>query len=55
VIVYQLLAQGRWFFPASATTKTGRYEIAEIHCIAESGIKTPKNQSINHYVLIFRL
>ena len=31
--VYQLLAQGRWFFPgtpASSTTKTGRHDIAEI-------------------------
>jgi hypothetical protein len=37
-----LLAHGRWFSPASSTTKTGRYDIAE------SGAKTPKiNQSIN--------
>jgi hypothetical protein len=31
--VYQLLAQGWWFFPgspASSTTKTGRHDIAEI-------------------------
>ena len=31
--VYQLLAQGRWFFPgtpASPTTKAGRHDIAEI-------------------------
>jgi hypothetical protein len=31
--VYQLLAQGRWFFagtPASSATKTGRHHIAEI-------------------------
>jgi hypothetical protein len=28
--VYQLLANGWWFSPASSTTKTGRYEIAEI-------------------------
>jgi hypothetical protein len=28
--VYQLLAQGRWFSPASSTTKTGRHDIAEI-------------------------
>ena len=27
---YQLLAQGRWFSPASSTTKTGRHDIAEI-------------------------
>jgi hypothetical protein len=28
--VYQLLTRGRWSSPASATTKTGRYDIAEI-------------------------
>ena len=31
--VYQLLAQGRWFYPGtpvSPTTKTGRHDIAEI-------------------------
>ena len=38
--VYQLLAHGRWFSPASSTTKTGR------HDIAESGAKTPKIKSI---------
>ena len=27
--VYQLLAHGRWFSPASSTTKTGRHDIAE--------------------------
>ena len=27
---YQLLAQCRWFSPASSTTKTGRHDIAEI-------------------------
>ena len=33
MIVYQLLAHGRWFSlgtPASSTTKTGRHDIAEI-------------------------
>jgi hypothetical protein len=34
--VYQLLAHGRWFSPASSTTKTGR------HDIAESGVKHQK-------------
>jgi hypothetical protein len=34
--VYQLLAQGRWFSPASSITKTGR------HDIAESGVKHQK-------------
>jgi hypothetical protein len=28
--VYQLLAHGRWFSPASSATKTGRHDIAEI-------------------------
>jgi hypothetical protein len=28
--VYQLLAHGRLFSPASSTTKTGRHDIAEI-------------------------
>jgi hypothetical protein len=27
--VYQLLAHGRWFSPASSTTKIGRHDIAE--------------------------
>ena len=27
---YQLLAHGRWFSPASSTTKTGPHDIAEI-------------------------
>jgi hypothetical protein len=28
--VYQLLAHGRWFSPASSISKTGRHDIAEI-------------------------
>jgi len=28
--VYQVLARGRWFSPASSTTKTGHHDIAEI-------------------------
>jgi hypothetical protein len=27
---YQLIAHGRWFTPASSTTKTGRHDIVEI-------------------------
>jgi hypothetical protein len=38
--VYQLLAHGRWFSPASSTTKTGR------HDIAESGVKHNKSNQI---------
>jgi hypothetical protein len=37
--VYHVLAQGRWFSPASSTNKTGS------HDIAESGVK--HNKSIN--------
>ena len=42
--VYHVLAQGRWFSPASSTAKTGR------HDIAESGVKHNKsiNQSTNY-------
>jgi hypothetical protein len=40
-----LLAHGRWFSPASSTTKTGCHDIAEI-LIAEGGVKHQKsNQS----------
>ena len=42
--VYQLLAHGRWFSPASSTTKTGRHDIAEI--LLKVALST-KNQSIN--------
>ena len=28
--VYQLFAHGRWFSPASSTTKSGRHDIADI-------------------------
>jgi len=42
--VYQLLAHGRWFSPASSTTKTGRPDIAEI--LLKVAWNT-KNQSIN--------
>jgi hypothetical protein len=41
--VYQLLAHGRWFSPASSTTKTGRHDIGEI--LLKVALKT-KNQSI---------
>ena len=48
--VYQLLAHGRWFSPASSTTKTGR------HDIAESGVKIPKtnqNHQTNYMIYIY--
>jgi hypothetical protein len=40
--VYQLLAHGRWFSPASSTTKIGR------HDIAGSGVKHQKSNQIDH-------
>jgi hypothetical protein len=47
--VYQLLAHGRWFSPASSTTKTGRHDIAEILLKVALNTKHQSiNQSINH-------
>jgi hypothetical protein len=43
--VYRLLAHGRWFSPASFTTKSGR------HDIAETGVKTPKIKSNQPFFL----
>ena len=48
--VYQLLAHGWWFSPgtpASSTTKTGRWNIAE------SGIKHQKSNQSNHIQIIY--
>jgi hypothetical protein len=45
--VYQLLANGWWFFPGtpvSSTTKTGRHEIAEI--LLKVALNT-KNKNLN--------
>jgi hypothetical protein len=42
--VYQFLAHGWWFSPASSTTETGRHDIAEI--LLKVALNT-KNQSIN--------
>jgi hypothetical protein len=42
--VYQLLAHGQWFSPASSTTKTGRHDITEI--LLKVALKHQK--SINH-------
>jgi hypothetical protein len=39
-----LLAHGRWFSPASSTTKTGRHDTAEI--LLKAALNT-KNQSIS--------
>jgi hypothetical protein len=43
---YQLLAHGRWFSPASSTTKTGCHDIAEILLKVASNTKKSINQSI---------
>jgi hypothetical protein len=45
--VYQLLAHGRWFSPASSTTKTGHHDIAEI--LLKVALN-PKNQSTLVYI-----
>jgi hypothetical protein len=42
--VYQLLAHGRWFSPASSTTKTGRHDIAEI--LLKLALKHQKSNQI---------
>jgi hypothetical protein len=44
---YQLLAHGRWFYPASSTTKTGRHDIAEILLIV--ALKHQKSTTKNSY------
>ena len=41
--VYQLLAYGRWFSPASSTTKTGCHDIAEI--LLKVALKHQKSKS----------
>jgi hypothetical protein len=50
VIVYQLLAHGRWFSPgtlASSTTKTDRHDIAEI--LLKVALKHQKSNQIIFY------
>jgi hypothetical protein len=42
-----LLAHGRWFSPASSTTKTGRHDIVEI--LLKVALNTT-NQSINQSI-----
>ena len=45
-LLYQLLAHGRWFSPASSTTKAGRHDIAEI--LLKVALKHQKSK---HFVL----
>jgi hypothetical protein len=50
VIVYQLLAHGRWFSPgtlASSTTKTDRHDMAEI--LLKVALKHQKSNQIIFY------
>ena len=47
---YQLLAQGRWFSPASSTTKTGRHDIAEILLKVALSTKNQINQSFFYFM-----
>jgi hypothetical protein len=46
--VYQLLAHGQWFSPASCTTKTGRHVIAEILLKVALNTINQTNQIYNH-------
>ena len=52
--VYQLLAHGRWFSPASPTTKTGRHDIAEILLKVALNTKNQikSNQILSHKKLL---
>jgi hypothetical protein len=43
-----LLAHGRWFSPASSTTKTGRHDIAEI--LLKMALNTPTNHLIDLFM-----
>jgi hypothetical protein len=46
---YQLLVHGRWFTPASSTTKTGRHDIAEILLkVTLNTIRQHNGQKVNH-------
>jgi hypothetical protein len=46
--VYQLLARGRWFSPASSTTKTGRHDIAEI--LLKEVLKHQKSKKVIEFL-----
>jgi hypothetical protein len=47
--LYQLLAHGRWFSPASSITKTGRHDIAEI--LLKVALKHQKSKLLNQIYL----
>jgi hypothetical protein len=48
--VYQLLVHGRWFSPASSTTKTGLHDITEILLEVAFNTKTSINEL---YIYVF--
>ena len=50
--VYQLLAHGRWFSPASPTTNTGRHDIAEI--LLKVALKDQKSKINQSYSIVSR-
>ena len=52
--VYQLLAHGRWFSPASFTTKTGRHDIAEILLKVTLNTKIKSNVKIINFKNFFK-
>jgi hypothetical protein len=45
-----LLAHGRWFSPASSTTKTGRHDIAEILLKVALSTNNQINQSFVYFM-----
>jgi hypothetical protein len=45
-----LHAHGRWFSPASSTTKTGRHDIAEILLKVALSTKNQINQSLFYFM-----
>ena len=51
--VYQLLAHGRWFSPASSTTKTGHHDIAEI--LLKVALKHQKSKSFIVFISVLLL
>jgi hypothetical protein len=48
--VYQLLAHGLWFFPASSTTKTDRHDIVEI--LLKVVLNTKNQIKSNHQISV---
>jgi hypothetical protein len=54
--VYQLLAHGRWFSPASSTTKTGRHNIHVVEILLKVPLKHNKsNQKIKLFQCLLEI